>query len=117
MGDGSYVFAAGAAAVKGLTLTATVTAPDVAEPVSFQFNFDEGNVEKTVKVLVSGVDAIFAGEQGAKNLAGKIYVNGDAQIFTIDGKLVRVVHTQSAQEVEGLQPGLYIVAGQKMIVK
>ncbi|MBD5231973.1 MAG: hypothetical protein HDS66_07485 [Bacteroidales bacterium] len=116
MGDGSYVFAAGAAAVKGLTMTATVIVPD-AEPESFDFTLDEGNVEKTVKVLVSGVDAIFAGEQGAKNLAGKIYVNGDAQIFTIDGKLVRVVRTQSAQEVEGLQPGLYIVAGQKMIVK
>ena len=117
MGDGTYVFAAGLADAKGLTLVATVTAPDVAEPISFQFNVDEGNVEKTVQVLVSGVDAIFAGEQGAKNLAGKIYVNGDAQIFTIDGKLVRVVRTQSAQEIEGLQPGLYIVAGQKMIVK
>ncbi len=115
---GEFSCSMGAVFTNGIEIPVLVSAPGY-DDQKFTFSFgDSESYEKTVKMsLVGGIDSILANGQGATNVAGKIYVNGEARIFSIDGKLIRVVRTQAAEEVTGLQPGIYLVQGQKMIVK
>lgn len=115
--DGVYVFEATAADAEGVTYAVEVKAEGY-ETATTTFSFEDGDAEATIALKVAtAVDRIFATGAEAANIGGKIYVNGEAQIFTIDGRLVRVVNFSEPTEVEGLLPGLYIVAGQKMYVK
>lgn len=117
MNDGTYEFVASAADADGVTYTVEIIA-DGCQSKTATFNFAEGDATLTVKLdKEEGVMSILADQQGAVNADGRIYVNGEAYIFTLDGKLVRKVRTQGVEEVTGLAPGIYLVAGQKMIVK
>lgn len=117
-GAGEYEYATDAVAADGVSYICTVTAEGYEPATTDAFNFDMGSLLLTVRLdKVNAIDAIFADGRNVATVGGKLYVNGEAAIYSIDGKLVRVVRNNGAAEVPGLAPGLYIVAGQKVLVK
>ena len=84
---------------------------------SSTFDFKDGSVEQTFTLQkTDSVGKIVADHNGVANIAGKLYIQGDAMIFTVDGKLVKTVSNPEAEPVD-LPAGIYIVAGQKVLVK
>lgn len=81
-----------------------------------EFTLYAYNVNEDITLTTAGISSLFAGRQGAVNANGKIYVNGNVRIFSVNGMLVRVVSTEEPAEVD-LDPGIYVVEGQKMMVK
>lgn len=114
LGEGVYSFTAGAVQSAGITYSCEVEAAEHIT-ATIEFDFADGSVEREI-TLVSGVGSILKGE-GVQALGGKLFINGNARIFSVDGKLVKVINNNGAEEVTGLQPGLYIVNGQKVILK
>ncbi len=114
--DGTYSFDVTALESAGLTYTVTVTAPDYKE-AGDTFTFADGSVTQEFRLeKVTSINNVLNNADGVVSVSGKLYIKGAARIFTIDGKLVKVVDNTDAAEVE-LPAGLYIVAGQKVLVK
>lgn len=116
-GDGTYTYAAPEKKMSFGQYTLTV-ACDGFQPYTDQFEVVmytyETNVDATI--IKNGIASLFAGQQGAVNANGKIYVLGNVRIFSVNGMIIRTINTQEPVEVE-LEPGIYIVEGRKMIVK
>lgn len=115
--DGTYVYVCAENNMVFGEYTVTITSEGF-DPFSdtIEFEMNGYNVEKTFSLTPLGIASLFAGQQGAVNANGKIYVNGNVRIFSVNGMLVRAVSTQEPVEVE-LEPGIYVVEGQKMMVK
>lgn len=114
--DGTYSFSVEAPKTFGVTYTVEVSAKDYFSS-NGSFTFEDGSVEQEFTLTYdNSVNSIVMGENGVSNAGGKLFIKGDAYIYAIDGRLVKAVSNAETEQVD-LPAGLYIVAGQKVLVK
>jgi len=114
---GKYSFSVSALSSKDVEYNVTVKSEGY-ESSTYTFKFEGEDVEHTFE-LKEIYDSIFQSfsEDKIYTINGILYVNVDAVIYDISGRLIRVIKTSETVSVDGLSTGYYIVNGKKIYVK